>query len=343
LQRLAAPADWAEPEIVFRVRLVTGAAMVAWTLTLSSAQPVAASSAGVAALQAALKARGLYPAAVDGVRGPITESGVRRFQRRRGLLVDGVAGPQTRRALGRAGRPRLGTRLVRQGRRGWDVAALQFLLWRRGYSPGGVDGVFGPATRTALVSFQSARGLGVDGVAGPATIAALRRRARLGRPVRSPVSTPVRFYRPVPGRISDGFGAPRGRHRRHSGIDFPVQAGTLVQAAGVGTTIFAGWNSGGYGNLVVIQHRLGYTTWYAHLSTITSWVGERVSGGTRIGYVGSTGHATGPHLHFEARLRNIPIDPMPYLLSGTAARPARPLRCRDPVDYRTARVDDCRR
>jgi murein DD-endopeptidase MepM/ murein hydrolase activator NlpD len=88
----------------------------------------------------------------------------------------------------------------------------------------------------------------------------------------------------------------------------------------VGVTEFAGWNSGGYGNLVVIRHRLGYTTWYAHLSTITTWVGEEVTGGTRIGYVGSTGHATGPHLHFELRKNAVPIDPMPYLLQAVATR-----------------------
>ena len=97
-------------------------------------------------------------------------------------------------------------------------------------------------------------------------------------------------------------------------------------AAGVGVTEFAGWNSGGYGNLVVIRHRLGYTTWYAHLSTITTWVGENVSGGTRIGYVGSTGHSTGPHLHFELRKNAVPIDPMPYLLQAVATGPARTRR-----------------
>ena len=85
-------------------------------------------------------------------------------------------------------------------------------------------------------------------------------------------------------------------------------------------TEFAGWNSGGYGNLVVIRHRLGYTTWYAHLSSITTWVGEEVTGGTRIGYVGSTGHSTGPHLHFELRKNAVPIDPMPYLLQAVATR-----------------------
>ena len=89
-------------------------------------------------------------------------------------------------------------------------------------------------------------------------------------------------------------------------------------------TEFAGWNSGGYGNLVVVRHRLGYTTWYAHLSTITTWVGERVTGGTRLGYVGSTGHSTGPHLHFELRKNAVPIDPVPYLLQAVATRASSP-------------------
>ena len=99
-----------------------------------------------------------------------------------------------------------------------------------------------------------------------------------------------------------------------------MHAGTRVGAAGVGVTEFAGWNTGGYGNLVVVRHRLGYTTWYAHLSTITTWVGEEVTGGTRLGYVGSTGNSTGPHLHFELRKNAVPIDPMPYLLQAVATR-----------------------
>jgi peptidoglycan hydrolase-like protein with peptidoglycan-binding domain len=323
-----------------RVRLAAGAALGGMVLALATAPQSAASSASVAALQTALKSFGLYPIAVDGVKGPFTRRGVIRFQRRKNLLVDGIAGPQTRRALGRRGRPRLGSRMIHRGHRGWDVAALQFLLQRRGYSPGGVDGVFGMGAYNAVTSFQSAAGLGVDGIAGPQTISSLR-----GRSTPSSQTVPVgdvRFYHPVDGPIGDRFGAPREGGRRHAGIDYTVPYGTLVQAAGVGTTIFAGYNSGGYGNLVVIQHRLGYTTWYAHLSRITSWVGENVSGGTRIGYVGSTGYSTGPHLHFEVRRYNTPIDPMPYLLSGTAARAPVRISCADPDAYRRARIDDCR-
>src|SRR5919112_494795 len=87
-----------------------------------------ASRANVAALQVAMRALGLYTSTVDGIAGPLTRGAVRTYQRRRGLQVDGIAGPRTRRALGRRGRPRLGSRAMRKGVRGWDVAALQFLL-----------------------------------------------------------------------------------------------------------------------------------------------------------------------------------------------------------------------
>lgn len=273
--------------------------------------------ARVAALQVALKELRLYRGYVDGIRGPLTRRGLVAFQRRRGLRVDGIPGPQTRRALGWRGRPGLGSRVMRLGNRGWDVAALQFLLQRAGHGPGRADGLFGPLTRAAVRRAQGAARIGVDGLAGPATIASLR-----GGGGDTP-SGPVRFLRPVAGPIGDGFGAPRRDHR-HQGIDFPVPFGTRVGAAGVGTTIFAGYNYGGYGNLVVIQHRLGFTTWYAHLSEITSWVGEHVAGGTRIGYVGSTGASTGPHLHFEVRRYDTPVDPAPLLLAATASRSPAP-------------------
>src|SRR6185436_10982763 len=165
-----------------------------------------------------------------------------------------------------------------------------------------------------------AYGLSADGLAGPMTISALRHgRASRGIPGgTTPVSGPVRLLRPVPGRIGDGFGAPRKGGRTHTGLDFPVAYGTRIGAAGVGVVEFAGWNSGGYGNLVVVRHRLGYATWYAHMSRIAVSVGQSVTGGTTLGYVGSTGHATGPHLHFELRRNAVPIDPLPYLLAAVA-------------------------
>jgi murein DD-endopeptidase MepM/ murein hydrolase activator NlpD len=279
----------------------------------------AASSANVAALQVALRAVHLYHGGIDGVAGPGTRRAVRALQRSHHLAVDGVAGPRTRRALGRRGRPLLGSRTMVTGDRGWDVAALQFLLRRRGFSPGTIDGGYGAFTASTVRRYQSAVGLSADGKAGHATIHALRHGAR--RPASSGTTTstpggPVRFLRPLNVPEGDGFGYPGGR--RHDGIDFPAPYGTPIGAAGVGTVISAGWNSGGYGNLVIVQHRLGYQTWYAHQSRFAVHVGSRVAGGVVIGYVGATGHATGPHLHFEVRHNGVPINPEPLFLSRSS-------------------------
>jgi len=300
------------------MRLVRRIGALALILTaLLAPAPADASPAKVAALQSALQALQLYSGFVDGVKGPLTRHGIRAFQHRRGLHVDGVAGPETRRALGWRGRPGLGSRVMRSGDRGWDVAALQFLLQRAGHGPGRADGLFGPLTRAAVVRAQEAAGIGVDGLAGPVTIRSLRSGGGGGNG-EAPTG-PVRFLRPVPGPIGDPFGAPRNGYT-HTGVDFPEPEGTPIAAAGVGTVIYAAYNGGGYGNLVVIQHRLGYTSWYGHMSRITAYVGEDVVGGTRIGYVGSTGDATGPHLHFEVRHYDTPINPVPLLLSAVAGR-----------------------
>jgi hypothetical protein len=295
------------------IRRAIGVAALVTALALPLPSSAAASSANVAALQVALKAVHFYGGAIDGIKGPRTQRAVRRFQRRKGLVVDGIAGPRTRRASGRRGRPRLGSRVMRRGHRGWDVAALQFMLRRRGFSPRAIDGGFGRNTKRAVRRYQRAAGLVVDGLAGRATIRSLARRR--GRR-RSAVTGPVRFLRPVRAPIGDGFGWRGGR--MHTGIDFPAPYGRRVGAAGRGVTTFAGWNSGGYGYLVVIRHRHHFSTWYAHLSRITTWRGERVVGGTRIGYVGATGRATGPHLHFEVRRYGRPINPISRLLARTA-------------------------
>jgi murein DD-endopeptidase MepM/ murein hydrolase activator NlpD len=294
-------------------------------LALSPAAAAAsAPSANVAALQVALRALHRYHGGIDGLAGPGTKRAVRAFQRRRHLPVDGVAGPLTLRALGRRGKPMLGSRVMGPGDRGWDVAALQFMLRRRGFSTGSIDGGYGQNTTSSVRRFQSAAGLGVDGRAGPGTLRALRRRTKPSSSGGSSGTSgtpagPVRFLRPLNVPMGDGFGYPPGHGgARHDGVDFPAPMGTPIGAAGVGTVISAGWNSGGYGNLTIVQHRLGYQTWYAHQSRIAVSVGQHVSGGVRIGYVGSTGHSTGPHLHFEVRLNGVPIDPVPLLLRSSS-------------------------
>lgn len=296
----------------------TGAVLLVMGLMLALATPAQALRANVAALQVALSGLRLYNAGVDGIPGPQTRAAIRAFQRRKRLQVDGIVGPQTRHALGRRGRPTLGSRPLHRGNRGWDVAGLQWMLSVRGFPPGSVDGGFGPATRSAVTRFQRAAGIGADGVAGQQTLRWLKSPRQ--RPARS-VGGPVTFFRPVQGPIGDGFGFVGGR--RHTGIDFPQPAGTKVGAAGRGVVRFAGWNSGGYGNLVVVGHRLGFETWYAHLSRIAVSPGQSVVGGSRIGSIGSTGRSTGPHLHFEVRHAGVPIDPMPRLLASSAARVSR--------------------
>ena len=131
----------------------------------------------VAGLQVALRAYGLYAGSIDGIAGPATALGVKRFQRRAGLAVDGKAGRATRRALGPLGRPLFGKRTLRRGSFGWDVSVLQFLLARRGALVP-IDGYFDAHTERALKRFQHARRLAVDGIVGERTLAAFTSRPR---------------------------------------------------------------------------------------------------------------------------------------------------------------------
>ena len=117
-------------------------------------------------------------------------------------------------------------------------------------------------------------------------------------------------------RISSTFSNARKHpvlkiYRPHHGVDYAAPRGTPVSAAGEGTVIFSG-RRGGYGNLVILQHLNGCTTYYGHLSKIcnAAHTGKKVTQGEIIGQVGATGIATGPHLHFEMRINNIPVNPL---------------------------------
>jgi soluble lytic murein transglycosylase-like protein len=136
-----------------------------------------AASARIAALQVGLRAHGFAPGPIDGVAGPQTRRATLAFQRRKGIRCDGTLDRATRRALGTRGRPLLGQRQLAVGAVGWDVAVLEFRLRRFGLSPSSVDGRFTAGTAAALQRYQRRRGLDADGIAGPNTYRALARRA----------------------------------------------------------------------------------------------------------------------------------------------------------------------
>lgn len=118
-------------------------------------------------------------------------------------------------------------------------------------------------------------------------------------------------------RISSGFSRSRyhpilGTWRAHQGIDYAAPHGTRVRATADGVVEFAGRDHRGYGNLVVLRHQSKYTTWYGHLSGFAKGLrrGMRISQSETIGYVGATGLATGPHLHYEFRINNVHQNPL---------------------------------
>ena len=117
-------------------------------------------------------------------------------------------------------------------------------------------------------------------------------------------------------RIASGFGYridPIYKDRRlHAGLDFTAPMGTPIYATADGVVKDAGFNTGGYGNRVVLGHGFGYETTYSHMVRIKASVGQRVKRGEVIGYVGSTGKSTGPHCHYEVHRNGIAVDPIYY-------------------------------
>ena len=124
------------------------------------------------------------------------------------------------------------------------------------------------------------------------------------------------FKAPVAAPVSSGFGIRvhpiLGEVRKHTGIDYADGTGHPIKAAGPGIVVWAG-PRGGYGNAVIIDHRNGLATLYAHQSRVNVAVGQKVASGQVVGFVGQTGMSTGPHLHFEVRELGAPADPALYL------------------------------
>lgn len=121
-----------------------------------------------------------------------------------------------------------------------------------------------------------------------------------------------RFMKPASGPVVSGFGNRYHpilhKSRLHAGIDIGAGYGSTIVAASAGTVVSAGWR-GGYGNCVIIDHGGGVSTLYGHMSRIAVSDGQKVTRGQKIGNVGATGLATGPHLHWEVRINGTPVNP----------------------------------
>lgn len=121
----------------------------------------------------------------------------------------------------------------------------------------------------------------------------------------------ISFIKPTAGVVSSRYGSRWGK--THKGLDIAASTGTSIKAAASGTVTTAGWNSGGYGYLIVISHGNGVQTYYGHCSSILVKEGQTVSQGDVIGKVGSTGRSTGSHLHFEIRVNGTAYNPLNYI------------------------------
>ena len=131
-----------------------------------------------------------------------------------------------------------------------------------------------------------------------------------------PLLQDIQFDRPISGRITSGFGLRMHPlehvEKFHQGIDLDGDIGETVKATANGRVTFAGVQRG-YGKIIIVQHSDELSSAYGHLSEISVEVGEAVARGEKIGEVGMTGNSTGPHLHFEIRRNEEPVDPNRYL------------------------------
>ena len=171
-----------------------------------------------------------------------------------------------------------------------------------------VGGPFVPLAEAALTPADNL-GLLKDALARHRQLESVTARLPLRQPVEGPLD------------VTSSYGARRdpfyGRLALHTGIDLREDYGSAVRAVAAGTVTIAGPESG-YGTLVEIDNGNGYATRYAHLSTVSLAVGQKLGAGAMIGQVGTTGRSTGPHLHYEVRIAGEPVDPARYLKLATA-------------------------
>jgi murein DD-endopeptidase MepM/ murein hydrolase activator NlpD len=180
------------------------------------------------------------------------------------------------------------------------------------------QGVNGEMQIMADVSLLDGRRVGEEEVGRVMLTAPINEVIAVGAKPRPPKYPTETFIRPYNGRLSaTGFGMRYlfGRWAMHEGIDISGPTGDPIVASDGGWVSYVGWRNG-YGNTVVITHLDGLSTLYGHCSELLVQEGQAVAQGEKIALVGNTGRSTGPHLHFEVRVNNIPKDPMPYLNLG---------------------------
>jgi hypothetical protein len=224
----------------------------------------------VAGLQTALASRHLYRGAVDGILGPQTIAALKALQRREQLVGRSLLGNSTLSALGKLGRPRYRTRVLRRGLVGLDVAGLQFELRYHGFGSRGT-GVFDAETLNALIRFQRFAHLHADGIAGRTTFDALDKPPPATPKLRSPL--------PVVARAT-----PVG-----NAVELSCPYATAVAAVLPGTVVVAANRAHGYGYTVITRDTRGLEVLYAHLARIDVRRGQRVVPGALVGLAGWTG------------------------------------------------------
>jgi len=191
------------------------------------------------------------------------------------------------------------------------VAELSGIGIRVALPEGELSGMGGPL----LPAAGSTPGTGMIDDANAVMTALVRYQAARDSIEEAPVHMPITGNF----RQSSGFGNRKdpfsGGRAFHSGLDFAAPSGSIVYSAATGIVTFVGTKSG-YGNVVEVTHPSGLVSRYAHLSGFLSKEGQAVTTGTPIAKVGSTGRSTGPHLHFEVRKSDAPLDPIKYLNAG---------------------------
>lgn len=251
---------------------------------------------------------------VDGSFGPLTLGSVKAYQKRKNLAVDGYVGPKTWAKLG--GYPgtssspapnKCKVSVVRYGAKGALVKTLQ------GRLKIATDGSFGPGTLSAVKSYQKSRNLSVDGIVGPKTWSSLGgfpcgtgggggggNGGGGGGAVDPNASYKLPYRAGTSQKITQSPSGQFSHSDKYSkyAIDFAMPSGTSVLASRSGSVYKASWDSYGGGNSVMVKDSSGYCMQYNHLSRINVSRGQSVSQGQRVGYSGSTGNSTGPHLHW---------------------------------------------